>query len=101
MLPSLSDIKAFNAAHIVSSEGISKQQLQTILKELNPDCGISCSCRRLLGHRISCSSWNAAQPGYSKVHTDLAQLLPQAAAVLRDQCHQYSAMHATLLFYNW
>jgi hypothetical protein len=97
----LSAMATCTDAHTVSSEGISKEQLLTILDELNPTCGRACSCRRLEGLRVSCSSWNAAQPGYSKVHTDLELLLPRAAALLRVQHHQTSAMHTVLLFYDW
>jgi hypothetical protein len=69
-------------AMIVGREGITPKQLQFMLADLRPTClGRPCPCQQLAMHSISASYWDASQPGYSRVHTEVSELLPHAAAV--------------------
>lgn len=89
----------------VGREGITPKQLQYILSSLPPACansaGRPCQCQQLTGHCVSAFYWDAAQPGYSRVHTNMTELLPRAVAVLIDKRHTYSAVNTALTFYNW
>jgi hypothetical protein len=80
-----------------------KQQLEDILASLPTDCTEACPCRQQLMrvHLREAPSWDAAQPGYSTVHTDLVQVLPELGAVLLDKQHSLGALNAALSFYNW
>lgn len=81
---------------------LSPQQLEAILRQLDafPTCGSACPCERVEELGMACNSWDAAQPGYSRVHTELLPLLPALAVKLRQHDHTMQAQHATLLLYN-
>lgn len=74
-----------------------QHQLQTVLKVVQGQrCCTgqhSCACKLLsLMTKVACSPpWDAAQPGYSKVHTDVVAALPALGAVLPKADHPYAA----------
>jgi hypothetical protein len=83
----------------VAETPVTKQRLEKVLL-LQAACDRGCPCLILTQCVSVASSWDAAQPGYSKVQTDLFGVLPQLPAVLLRGNHARSARHAVLTLYN-
>lgn len=91
-----------DSATTQQQQQLTAQQVQDIVDGLAafPRCGTGCPCVHLEGHMATCSSWPAAQPGYSHVHTELLALLPQLAVQLNSGNHKAATRHSVLHFYN-